>query len=89
MSPIIEMESPTADSPGCLMGIAGVPGGGVVVVRSFIGTAETPGSPDKMMEGENNEFYMDVPEGHAGGEIRIEAEAADGSATVRYIPINP
>ena len=72
--PIIETVRPDAGSPGHIDGIAGLPGGAAVVIRVTIDGEELAGSPDEEMEGEHNEFRVEIPEGHEGKELKIFAE---------------
>ena len=85
--PLIETVHPQVGSPGDLVGLAAIPGGGDVVVEAFIDGEPLDGSPDEEMEGENNEFHFHVPPGHEGKEVTIVATASDGTATVKHVPI--
>jgi hypothetical protein len=73
-------------APDLLVGAAGN-GGGIVTVNAYVDGHQIPGSPDMIMEGEENEFEFPITEDMRGKDIRIEAIDLDGYMTVRWVHV--
>lgn len=72
-------------APGVLAGYAHLGGQYVTITVEIIGEGEIPGSPDLVMEGDVNEFLLDVTNEMRHKTLKIIATGPSGTTSVHHV----